>query len=169
MGAISMDGSGNIALGYNVSDATSVFPSLRYVGRLSTDPLGVMTTAETTLVAGAAANGSNRYGDYSAMSVDPADGCTFWFTGEYNASSTWSTRIGAFKFDPAPVDWDQTLPWKPIRALNVCAPGTVTTTLLLGSFSVFPACIPNGYGAGRRDGLPLVITPSFRQPAVYTA
>ena len=33
------------------------------------------------------------------MSVDPVDDCTFWFTGEYNPASQWSTRIGAFRFD----------------------------------------------------------------------
>ena len=41
----------------------------------------------------------NRYGDYAAMSIDPVDDCTFWFTGEYNPASQWSTRIGAFRFD----------------------------------------------------------------------
>jgi hypothetical protein len=98
MGAISMDGDGNIALGYNAS-SSSVNPSLRYTGRLAADPLGVMTQAETTLVAGSAANASNRYGDYAAMSVDPADDCTFWFTGQYNPASQWATRIGSFSFD----------------------------------------------------------------------
>lgn len=99
MGAIAMDGDGNILLGYNVSDATTVFPGLRFTGRLAGDPLGTMTLTEQTLVAGTAANGSNRYGDYSAMSIDPADECTFWFTGEWNAASQWSTRIGAIRFD----------------------------------------------------------------------
>ena len=33
------------------------------------------------------------------MSVDPTDDCTFWFTGQWNAAGTWSTRIGKFKFD----------------------------------------------------------------------
>ncbi len=98
MGSISMDGSGNIALGYNVS-STSVHPSLRYVGRLYSDPLGTMPQGEYPLVDGTGSNESNRYGDYSAMSVDPSDDCTFWFTGEYNPASTWATRIGVFKFD----------------------------------------------------------------------
>jgi len=98
MGAVAMDGTGNIALGYNVS-SSSVFPSLRYGGRLVSDALGTMPEGEHVLVSGAGTNGSNRYGDYSAMSVDPVDDCTFWFTGEYNATSQWSTRIGAFKFD----------------------------------------------------------------------
>jgi subtilisin-like proprotein convertase family protein len=98
MGAIAMDGSGNIAMGYNVSSST-VHPSLRYVGRLAGDPLGTMPQGEYTLIAGAGTNGSNRYGDYSGISVDPIDDCTFWFTGEYNLSNQWSTRIGAFRFD----------------------------------------------------------------------
>ncbi len=165
MGAISMDGSGNIALGYNVSDATSVFPSLRYVGRLATDPLGVMTTAETTLVAGAAANGSNRYGDYSAMSVDPADGCTFWFTGEYNAASTWSTRIGAFKFNQCTggLGPNFTLEADP-SLLNVCAPGTVTTTLLLDSHFGFSQSV------FLTDTVPAGVTTAFSDnPVIPTA
>jgi hypothetical protein len=97
MGSLAMDGDGNIALGYNVV-SLSVFPSLRYVGRLVTDPPGTLPQGEATLFAGTASNISNRYGDYAAMAVDPADDCTFWFTGEFNLSGNWSTRIGSFKF-----------------------------------------------------------------------
>ena len=40
--------------------------------------------------------GAYRWGDYSMMSVDPKDDCTFWYTTEYgNSSGSWSTRIGA--------------------------------------------------------------------------
>lgn len=98
MGAIAMDGDGNIALGYNVS-STSLHPSLRYAGRLSSDTLGTLPHGEYNIVAGAGVNSAERYGDYSAMSVDPADDCTFWFTGQYNPTSQWSTRIATFKFD----------------------------------------------------------------------
>jgi hypothetical protein len=34
------------------------------------------------------------------MSVDPVDGCTFWFTSEYYSNSgsfDFKTRIGSFK------------------------------------------------------------------------
>ena len=98
MGAIAMDGSGNIALGYNVSDSAT-YPGIRYAGRLASDALGTLPKGEHTLVNGTASNNSNRYGDYSAMSVDPSDDCTFWFTGQWNAAGTWSTRIGKLKFD----------------------------------------------------------------------
>jgi hypothetical protein len=45
-----------------------------------------------------------RWGDYTAMSVDPIDDCTFWYTNQYYSSQAngnignWQTRIGAFKF-----------------------------------------------------------------------
>jgi hypothetical protein len=41
-----------------------------------------------------------RWGDYSSMTVDPSDDCTFWYTNQYYAATsatTWSTRIGAFR------------------------------------------------------------------------
>lgn len=99
MAGIAMDGSGNIALAYNVSNASNVFPGIRYVGRLASDPLGVMTQGEFTIVDGSGVNSSQRYGDYSAMGIDPVEDCVFWFTGEYNPASAWSTRIASFGFD----------------------------------------------------------------------
>ena len=136
MGAIAMDGSGNIALGYNVSDATSVYPGIRYVGRLVSDPLGTMPQGEYTLVDGTASNGSNRYGDYSDMVIDPIDDCTFWFTGEYNTSSQWSTRIGAFRFD-ACGSTDFAMDVVP-DSLQICAPADATyavNTVPVGGFT----------------------------------
>lgn len=102
MGSIAMDRQGNMALGYSVSSA-SVYPSIRYVGRVVTDTLGTMPQGETTLIAGGGyqSDSAARWGDYSAMQVDPVDDCTFWYTQEYARSSnayTWYTRIGAFKF-----------------------------------------------------------------------
>ncbi len=104
MGAIAMDRKGNLALAYDVTSMTT-FPSLRYTGRLEDDPLNTMTQGETSMVEGSSFNFTNRYGDYSAMGLDPADDCTFWFTGEYNAQgSGWSTRIASFDFDTCRCD-----------------------------------------------------------------
>lgn len=102
MGSLAMDGDGNIALGYSVSSA-STFPSVRYVTRRDGDPAGMMTGAEVELIAGGGSqtSNSNRWGDYSTMSIDPADDCTFWYTQEYYAATSergWQTRIGAFRF-----------------------------------------------------------------------
>lgn len=102
MGSVAMDGSGNMALGYSVS-SSSLYPSIRYTGRLVGDPLGTMPQGETTLFSGAGSQTgtASRYGDYSMMAVDPSDDCTFWFTTEYMPSTgtaPWRTRIGSFKF-----------------------------------------------------------------------
>jgi PKD repeat protein len=103
MGSIAMDQRGNLALGYSVSSG-STYPSVRYAGRLASDPLGLLPQAEVELAAGTSyQNGGNRWGDYSMMSVDPVDDCTFWTTQEYVASAptdwgNWDTRIGSFQF-----------------------------------------------------------------------
>ena len=97
-----MDRDGNIAVGYSTSSATT-FPSLRYAGRLVSDPLNTLGQGEATLHAGTGSqtSSSGRWGDYAAMQVDPTDDCTFWFTSEYyqtTAGASWKTRIGSFKF-----------------------------------------------------------------------
>jgi hypothetical protein len=101
MGSAAMDGLGNIALGFSVS-SPSTFPSIRYVGRSPSDPLGTLPQGETTLIAGSGSQtGTARWGDYSMLAVDPTDDCTFWYTQEYyttTSSAGWQTRIGSFKF-----------------------------------------------------------------------
>lgn len=101
MGSIAMDKAGDIALGYSAS-SSSVFPSIRYVGRVPTDPLGTMES-ESIITNGHGSQLKNldRWGDYSAMTVDPVDDCTFWYTNEYlksNGTFNWSTQIASFKF-----------------------------------------------------------------------
>ena len=101
MGSIAMDKAGNIAVGYSVSSGT-VYPSIRYTGRASADPLGTLQ-AESTIKAGGGSQTGNlhRWGDYSSLTVDPVDDCTFFYTTEYEKSSgsfNWSTWINSFKF-----------------------------------------------------------------------
>src|SRR5260221_104861 len=102
MGSLAVDKDGNMALGYNVA-GTSLFPSIRYAGRLAGDPAGPLPQTETEMFAGTGSQvGSfSRWGDNSAMSVDESDGCTFWYTQEYYAATgsfDFKTRVGAFKF-----------------------------------------------------------------------
>jgi len=106
MGSIAMDSSGNIALGYSVSSST-LFPSIRYTGRMHCDPLGQMTIDESGIANGGGSQTNtwsgtpSRWGDYSAMVVDPAAEATFWYTQEYYtnmSSASWKTRIGSFSF-----------------------------------------------------------------------
>jgi hypothetical protein len=114
MGSIAMDHFGNIAVGYSTSSAAS-FPSIAYAGRLAGDPLGQLSQGESQLFAGPGPENVGffvppvgRWGDYTDLTVDPTDGCTFWYVNEYFASLTdqganapgapWQTRIGSFKF-----------------------------------------------------------------------
>jgi hypothetical protein len=101
MGSIAMDKSGDMALGYSAS-SSSLHPAIRYTGRVPSDTLGTMET-ETSIIEGPGSQtgGLSRWGDYSSMSVDPSDDCTFWYTSEYlpsNGSFNWHTRIASFKF-----------------------------------------------------------------------
>ena len=102
MGSIAMDKAGDIALGFSAS-SRSLYPSIYVVGRTASDPAGAMN-GPTVLTAGSGVQTTshNRWGDYSAMAIDPSDDCTFWYTQEYyqtTGSFNWSTRISAFKFD----------------------------------------------------------------------
>jgi hypothetical protein len=101
MPSIAQDKVGNIAVGCSVS-SRSMYPAIRYTGRVPTDPLGTMESENSILEGKGAQLSSNwRWGDYSAMTVDPVDDCTFWYTNEYyNVSSlrSWRTRIASFKF-----------------------------------------------------------------------
>jgi hypothetical protein len=96
-----MNGCGDIAIGYSVSSST-VRPGIRVTGRLSGDPLNQMD-AETSIVAGVGSSNIDRWGDYSAMAVDPIDDATFWYTNEYIPTSNglWSTRIAKFTLGSA--------------------------------------------------------------------
>ena len=107
MGSAAMDRDGDLALGFSASSAV-MNPQIRYAGRLSTDPSGTLAQGEETLFAG---TGSQivvrRWGDYSDLTVDPVDDCTFWYTQEYysapppgpqSAYFDWRTRIGSFSF-----------------------------------------------------------------------
>jgi hypothetical protein len=102
MGGAAMDQQGNMALGYSAS-SSSINPQIRYAGRLATDAINTLPQAEVTLFAGTGSQtGTNgRWGDYSDMTIDPVDDCTFWYTQEYYATTTsfaWRTRIGSFKY-----------------------------------------------------------------------
>ncbi len=101
MPSIAMDRVGDIAVGYSVS-SSSLYPAVRYTGRVSNDAAGVLE-AEASIHEGAGSQtgGLTRWGDYSAMTIDPVDDCTFWYTNEYipvNGEFNWRTRIASFKF-----------------------------------------------------------------------
>ena len=102
-GSAAMDAQGNLALGFSASSA-SIHPEIRYAGRRVGDAAGTLGQGESLLNAGGSSQtgSGNRWGDYSDLTVDPVDDCTFWYTNEYYCCTTsgfnWSTGIGNFKF-----------------------------------------------------------------------
>jgi hypothetical protein len=101
MGSIASDNQGNIALGFSAS-SSSINPQIRYAGRLTTDPLNTLSGEQHLFDGtGSQIGTSNRWGDYSDMTVDPMDDCTFYYTNQYyqtTSSFNWRTRIGYFRF-----------------------------------------------------------------------
>ena len=102
MASAAMDRQGNMAVGYSVS-SSSLYPGIRYTGRLVTDALNTLQPESTIINGLGAQTGSNlaRWGDYSTMTVDPTDDCTFWYSTEFlrqNGAFNWSTQIASFKY-----------------------------------------------------------------------
>lgn len=99
------DHQGNLAVQYNIGDETKK-PSIFYTGKLAGAPSGSFRT-ERPLIEGSGVQKAFgwRWGEYSGMTVDPVDDCTFWMTNAYYTLESqdfsdfgWLTRIGNFKF-----------------------------------------------------------------------
>ena len=117
MSSVTVDAKGDMAMGYSTSGASVPnYPSIAYAGRLVGDTLNQLPQTEVQLVAGQGSQNTcntlcnppnspiSRWGDYSAMVIDPSDDCTFWYTNLYYNAAThttgakWDTQIGSFKF-----------------------------------------------------------------------
>lgn len=130
MGTISMDEAGNIGLGYSAC-SKQTFPGLRLTGRRAGDPLGTLPIQEYTLAPGVENHQDERWGDYSSMAVDPEDGRTFWFTGEYQpAGAQWGTRIGSFRIQRDTYDVTPTLLKSPVSSALLGNAEAVTIEML---------------------------------------
>ena len=101
MGSMAEDKLGDIAVGYSAS-STAIHPAIRFTGRVPSDPLGTLETEASILEGtGSQTAGLSRWGDYTALLVDPSDDCTFWYTNQYekvNGTFNGSTHIGSFAF-----------------------------------------------------------------------
>ncbi len=149
MGSAAQDNQGNSAVGFSAS-STTLLPSIVWAGRLAGDPANSLAQGEATMQAGAGVQQDTaaRWGDYSAMSVDPSDDCTFFYTQEYyanNGNFDWKTRVGAFAFagcTPSPrgtvqgqvTDCDSA---GPVAGVTVStAEGFFATTDATGNYSI---------------------------------
>jgi hypothetical protein len=176
MGSIAMDQQGNMLLGYSAS-SSSIRPSIRITGRAASNALGTMQ-AETSVIAGVGSQtgGLSRWGDYSAMTVDPADDCTFWFTTEYlktTGSFNWSTRVATYKFPscggtPTP---DFAVSCNP-SSLGVAQGGSGTSTCTVTSTNGFSSAVAlscTGLPSGASCGFsPASVTPPANGSAAST-
>ena len=101
MGSIGMDFAGDIGIGYSLS-APGIHPHIAYTGRTPGDLAGTMESEGIIMAGKGSQRGMERWGDYSALSIDPSDDCTFWYTTEYipktGDAPNWQTRIASFKF-----------------------------------------------------------------------
>ncbi len=156
MGSLAVDRNGDMALGYSVANAFTN-PDIDYAGQLSFDPLDTLLQTETTMLSGVIRGTQNgdcggsmctRWGDYSAMTIDP-DGCTFWYTQEYYGTTglNWLTRIGSFTF-PACQKTLQTitfgvLPDKTVVDADFGVAATVSSGLAV-SFAASGSCTVSG-------------------------
>lgn len=117
MGSAAMDRFGNIGLGYSVVNSDSdagqqVHPGISYTGRSDADPLNLLPQGEKDIRVGETSTAllGGRWGDYSAMTVDPVDDCTFWYTthvtngdnGPLNDLNR--TQIASFRFGDCSLD-----------------------------------------------------------------
>src|SRR5436305_290275 len=103
--SLALDRAGDLAMEYTTSSSTTK-PAIKYAGRLAGDPVNTFSQTEQLLVQGTGTQLGNcgtsaciRWGDYSAMTLDP-DGCTFWFTNMYYLADglNHQTRIGSFAY-----------------------------------------------------------------------
>src|SRR6059058_2265622 len=151
MPSIAVDQNGNTAIGYSTS-SSSIFPSIRYAGRLAGDPPGNLGQGEAIMTngGGAETSGFGRWGDYTYTAIDPSNGMDFWHVNEYHVSTgnaNWATKIGKFNFvggggTPTPTPTPAACSWSAGPDLPSAG------TRLVGVF--FPA---NGkfYAMGGRD------------------
>ena len=99
--SVAQDTQGNAAIGYSVSNS-STHPGIN-AAWWNLGSSGA-TATEFPIYAGAGdQENSSDWGSYTSMTVDPLDGCTFWYVNQYFANNqtgtekAWNTRIANFK------------------------------------------------------------------------
>jgi len=160
-GSIAMDTAGNMGLAYSIT-SSNMYPSIRYTGRMSSDPLNQFTIAESGIINGGGSQTNtwsgtpSRWGDYSALTIDPSNTSTFWYTNEYystTSQASWKTRIATFSFAD-------------ILNVNVTAN---PSTICLGQSSQLNAIVTGGSGTYTYSwtSIPAGFTSTLQNPLVF--
>jgi hypothetical protein len=137
MGSIAMDHAGDMGMGYSVS-SFSQSPGIAFTGRLFSDPTSTMQAEIPLKEAFGSLSGTDRWGDYSAMQIDPVDDCTFWYTTEYlqNSGLAWNTRIAAIKFPSClPIDFQLFASPASLSIVQGAQASTLVTVVPFNSFA----------------------------------
>jgi hypothetical protein len=121
-----------------------------------------MTQGEGTVITGAGSQTTeNRWGDYSSLTVDPSNGCTFWYVNEYqpaNGAYNWRTRIATFSLpgcNPPPPPPPSPQPQPPPSSSP--PPATTTTTTSAAAQPAIPLP-PGAQPAAALDTTPPAVT-----------
>ena len=131
-----MDRAGDIAVGYSASD-DGTYPAGRYTGRVPSDPLGTLESESSIMIGTGSQTGLQRWGDYTTVSVDPVDDCTFWYTNGYlgaDGGFNWNTAFGSFQFSSCGSAVNSTTlnGSTPVAAtINVANTGTISSSAML--------------------------------------
>lgn len=164
MASIAQDSAGNLGMGYSAS-SEALFPSVRYTGRLESDPLNEMR-GEGVLVNGGGGHSNatvRRWGDYTSMNIDPVDDCTFWYINEYFATTggTWTLRAGSFKFPECETPGGTFGVAAVPLAQSVCAPDDAPFTVETHGYNGF-----TGAATLMASGNPPGTTVTFAPPTI---
>ena len=182
MASMAEDKNGDIGLGYSAS-SSSIHPAIRFTGRVPSDTLGTMETEASILEGTGSQFGGqygNRWGDYTAMQVDPSDDCTFWYVDQYekvNGVFNWYTSIASFAFNgcsgsgpavtlsPTSLTWGNTVVGTTSTAKSVTLTNTGSATLNIASIATSgdfaPATSPKPCGSTLAAGKNCVIKVTF--------
>jgi len=168
--SIAVNMNDDMAIGFSAS-GDSIFPGAYFTGRQSVDPAGMVQPTQT-LRAGLDSyyrtfnppgQGSNRWGDYSGMAVDPTDDATFWVFNEYallrgtilpqypTEDGRWGTAWGKFN-----------IPFQASAAIGV-NPGSFTFNVPQGGSDSGTLTISNTAGIGAQN---LTWSMAISQPVV---
>lgn len=105
--SITVDDHGNAAMSFARSSPKE-FISMSTAFRFKSDPLGVFQGDVIQQTNNGPYTVSGRWGDYSAVNVDPANGISFWAHHEYSINNSWRTWVQAFtpEFPVGDLDFD---------------------------------------------------------------
>ena len=133
VGTIGTSGQGHTVLASSYAGPTA-YAGVAFAGRLSTDPLGALSSPVVLATGNGAynvqtssASGIQRWGDYTNVVVDASDNMTMWAFQQYtNATNSWGVRVSQIKAPP---------PATPSTAAPLSAPAGTTVSVTITGVS----------------------------------